>query len=209
MKIQDIKRGSIYVGGAGECVKRRVIAIEENQFHEMRVTFIGCLADGRDNGNGTEQTITMKSFAGWAHKEFAPQIKRRGSQILKVEYNDKEIGDRAQELARLTCDLARQREARKERMAEFNADIKDTEKMIGSVSRKITDRGEHRSVAIEWTFDDPTTGRKTKRRLDTGATLETIEMTEDDKQARLFDEENDQDDQEKQDEPADAKGEPA
>lgn len=108
------------------------------------------------------------------------------SEELSCELNEVEWQNRARELADAHRDTDQMKERKKAVMADLNADLKIAEARETKLANIVANRREQREVTVEVKYDYEL-GTVTKIRTDTKAVISEREMTDDERQASLFD----------------------
>lgn len=104
-------------------------------------------------------------------------LRHEFDQDEKIE-NAKQLAEALSESDRIDADLERVK-------ADFKARTSTVEAKIGALRDKVTSGYEMRETKCEWRFDNPKRGKKTLYRLDTKEAVETVDMSEADKQGEL------------------------
>lgn len=103
---------------------------------------------------------------------------------LSVELTTEEIAAYSNELATITSMEAEVEAEKKEKMSDFTAKLNKCAADRRMLARKITTRKEDRQVECDWEFDYPK-GKAYLIRLDTGVTIDSRPLTDDERQQRL------------------------
>lgn len=92
--------------------------------------------------------------------------------------NAKQLAEALSESDRIDGELERVK-------ADFKSRTTTVQAKIGGLRDKVTSGYEMRETRCEWRYDDPKKGKKSLYRLDTDTIVETVEMSEADKQGEL------------------------
>ena len=103
---------------------------------------------------------------------------------LPVQLTQEELMEKAKELAKLQQDKASAEEQAKSAAATYKDRIASAQSNISILSRDICNGYEYRQVPCQWEFDW-SAGKKRLVRNDTGETIKTEMITQDDRQADL------------------------
>lgn len=104
---------------------------------------------------------------------------------LRVTIVDRERIELGRQLAEAAQKLETIAEDKKSAMAQFSADKSAAEAKIGSLSNQIANGYRVEAVKCSWLFDSPEVGKKQLVRMDTKEVVETLDMTDADKQGDL------------------------
>lgn len=106
-----------------------------------------------------------------------PRPPKKSEEKLRVQYTDAELLEIGKKLA----ETAREKEAledeKKSIMKGYGSRLDGLAAKISELSNNLSSGFNHRDVTVETTYGDPAPGKKTTRRLDTGATLRVEAMT--------------------------------
>ena len=107
----------------------------------------------------------------------APRPPKKSEEKLRVQYTDAELLEIGKKLA----ETAREKEAledeKKSIMKGYGSRLDGLAAKISELSNNLSSGFNHRDVTVETTYGDPGPGKKTTRRLDTGAVLRVEAMT--------------------------------
>lgn len=103
---------------------------------------------------------------------------------LVCELTTEEIAVYSQELATITSLEAEVEAEKKEKMSDFTAKLNKCAADRRMLARKITTKKEDRQVECDWEFDYPK-GKAYLVRLDTGVTIDSRPLSEEERQQRL------------------------
>lgn len=104
---------------------------------------------------------------------------------LRVNLTDKERIELGRQLAEASQRLETIAEDKKSANAQFAADKSAAEAKIGALSNQIGSGYRLDQVRCDWLMDSPEAGKKQLVRLDTKEVIETLDMTDADKQGDL------------------------
>lgn len=121
--------------------------------------------------------------------EGIPSKVEKVSEELSCELNPLEWSSRAKELAEAHSATEAMKNRKKSIMAELNADLKIAEGKETKLSNIVSTNREQRDVTVEVTYDYEL-GLVKKRRTDTNEEISSREMTTNERQAGLFDNES-------------------
>lgn len=107
------------------------------------------------------------------------------SRNLRVNLNQDERVELGRQLAETTQQLAQINEDLSSVKKDFAARKSSAEAKVSDLSMKISNGYRIDPVKCEWRMDEPKPGKKTLIRLDTGETVETLDMIDADKQSDL------------------------
>lgn len=107
------------------------------------------------------------------------------TRTCRVQYTDAERLELGKKLAESHNDLAKINADFDSVKTEFKAKISAEEARIVDLSNKVSSGHRMEPVKCKWRMDQPKVGMKELVRLDTNEVIETLEMTEHDKQAEL------------------------
>lgn len=103
---------------------------------------------------------------------------------LVCELTTEEIAAYSQELATITSLEAEVEAEKKEKMSDFTAKLNKCAADRRMLARKITTKKEDRQVECDWEFDYPK-GKAYLIRLDTGVTIDSRPLSDEERQQRL------------------------
>jgi hypothetical protein len=106
-------------------------------------------------------------------------------EYLKYSFSDAELLNLSKTLAKHNQDLAEIEGQKKRVMADFGAKIQGEESNIGELSRKVSSGYEFRNIECVVTYHDPTQGKKTIVRTDTGEVVRVDVMSHSELQEQL------------------------
>jgi hypothetical protein len=117
----------------------------------------------------------------------AVQSLKKTNLSLRCEFTSEELRVKAEALANATVELQDLREQKRSVVSEFGELIKEVEGRARALSKAYRSKGENRFVECAILLDAPDKGKKTIVRLDLDRVVKVEEMTDDDRQDRLFD----------------------
>lgn len=107
------------------------------------------------------------------------------SRHLRHEFDNAERLENAKQLAEALSESDRIDGELERVKADFKSRTTTVQAKIGSLRDKVTSGYEMRETKCEWRFDSPKKGKKSLVRLDTKEVVETVDMSEADKQGEL------------------------
>jgi hypothetical protein len=105
---------------------------------------------------------------------------------LFCSFTDLEAEEKGQQLSTASITYDEVEDAKKTAMKEFTDNLKMLRGTMRSLSKAIRAKGEYREVSGLVRFNHPTVGSKETVRLDTGEVIKTEPMSDAEKQADLF-----------------------
>jgi len=111
--------------------------------------------------------------------------KFKETRTLKVLLTDQEVLDFADQLARAVDETNRLEEEKKSLSDSFKAKITESEAKIQKLTNYVRNRYDYRPVDCEQTMDN-NEGTASTVRLDTGETIEERQLTYEERQGKLF-----------------------
>ena len=142
-------------------------------------TCIAGLADGTIDALVSDHTPVGADEKNlpFAEATPAPRPPKKSEEKLRVQYTDAELLEIGKKLA----ETAREKEAledeKKSIMKGYGSRLDGLAAKISELSNNLSSGFNHRDVTVETTYGDPGPGKKTTRRLDTGAVLRVEAMT--------------------------------
>jgi len=107
---------------------------------------------------------------------------------LKVQLTDKDVLGVAEELSKVLDEIKAIDEEKKAVVANLKSRTEEKEARCSTLQSLVRNKWEYRPVDCEETMDN-NTGKVTTRRLDTDEVIEERDMTYDERQSKLFDDE--------------------
>lgn len=107
---------------------------------------------------------------------------------LKYEFTEAEQKELAKKLAYATRELMETEEAKKAVTSNFKSKIEAAKEQISKLSNNINNGYEYRNIDCEVVLNSPEPGTKSIVRKDTGEIVKTLEMDQEEKQEKLFEE---------------------
>lgn len=104
---------------------------------------------------------------------------------LPVILTQEELIDRSRKLAKANQDNTELENQKKDVVADFNAQAKKIESILGMLSRIVSTGKEYRDVKCVWTFNY-TQGYKELKRLDTDEIVRHQELTQTERQGMVI-----------------------
>jgi len=114
---------------------------------------------------------------------------RTSEEYLRYNFSESEIKEFSKKLAYENKQLEELEEAKKTVAAEFSSKIQSAKSQISKLATNINNGYDYREIKCEILFDVPETGYKTIKRLDTNEVVRVEEMTPQELQRDLFEEE--------------------
>lgn len=107
------------------------------------------------------------------------------TEYLKYTFTESELKEFAKELARQTATMSEVEEEKKAVVANFTERIAAAKSNASRLSRYINNGYDYRNIDCSVKLNDPNTGVKTIYRDDTGESVKTYPMTQDELQEKL------------------------
>lgn len=110
------------------------------------------------------------------------------TEFLKYTFTEAELKEKSTQLALECRNLEEVENEKKQVVADFKSKIEGHNATISRLSNHINSGYEYKNVECEVKMNTPKNGKKTTIRLDTNEKLRVEDMTQEEKQEKIFDE---------------------
>lgn len=112
-------------------------------------------------------------------------INREFSEQMKVYLTEEEKTEHSQSMAKAFQELNDLREQLKEAQADYKSKITAREAHLSREATLVSNGYEYRGIRCKWMMSTPSSNEKTLHRLDTGAVVRVVAMSDEDSQSVL------------------------